>query len=67
MSTKLKLMGVDVASLGDAHGITPGSRSYQFSDERRQVYKKLVVSGDGSNCSAACWWAMPANTARCCR
>ncbi|WP_333679152.1 nitrite reductase large subunit NirB [Dyella sp.] len=47
MSTKLKLMGVDVASLGDAHGTTPGSRSYQFSDERRQVYKKLVVSGDG--------------------
>ncbi|GLQ99197.1 nitrite reductase large subunit NirB [Dyella mobilis] len=46
-STKLKLMGVDVASLGDAHGTTPGSRSYQFSDERRQVYKKLVVSEDG--------------------
>jgi nitrite reductase (NADH) large subunit len=47
MSTKLKLMGVDVASIGDAHGATPGSRSYQFSDERRQVYKKLVVSEDG--------------------
>jgi nitrite reductase (NADH) large subunit len=47
MSTKLKLMGVDVASIGDAHGDTPGSRVYQFSDERRQVYKKLVVSGDG--------------------
>ena len=47
MSTKLKLMGVDVASIGDAHGATPGARSYQFSDERRQVYKKLVVSEDG--------------------
>jgi nitrite reductase (NADH) large subunit len=47
MSTKLKLMGVDVASIGDAHGATPGSRSYQFSDGRRQVYKKLVVSEDG--------------------
>ena len=47
MSTKLKLMGVDVASIGDAHGATPGSFSYQFSDERRQVYKKLVVSEDG--------------------
>ncbi|WP_133662933.1 nitrite reductase large subunit NirB [Paraburkholderia sp. BL10I2N1] len=47
MSTKLKLMGVDVASIGDAHGKTPGSRSYQFSDERRQVYKKLVVSDCG--------------------
>ncbi|MGA7812030.1 nitrite reductase large subunit NirB, partial [Caballeronia sp.] len=47
MSTKLKLMGVDVASIGDAHGTTPGSRSYQFSDERKQVYKKLVVSECG--------------------
>ncbi|HEX7340464.1 MAG TPA: nitrite reductase large subunit NirB [Rhodanobacteraceae bacterium] len=47
MSTKLKLMGVDVASLGDAHGTTPSSRSYQFSDGRRQIYKKLVVSADG--------------------
>ncbi|HUA79205.1 MAG TPA: nitrite reductase large subunit NirB [Dyella sp.] len=47
MSTRLKLMGVDVASIGDAHGTTPGSRSYQFSDERRQIYKKLVVSEDG--------------------
>lgn len=47
MSTKLKLMGVDVASIGDAHGATPGSRSYQFTDERRQVYRKIVVSGCG--------------------
>jgi nitrite reductase (NADH) large subunit len=47
MSTKLKLMGVDVASIGDAHGKTPGSRSYQFSDERKQVYKKLIVSDCG--------------------
>ncbi|MPW21859.1 nitrite reductase large subunit [Paraburkholderia sp. CNPSo 3157] len=47
MSTKLKLMGVDVASIGDALGKTPGSRTCQFSDERKQVYKKLVVSGCG--------------------
>ncbi|WP_090812632.1 nitrite reductase large subunit NirB [Paraburkholderia tuberum] len=47
MSTKLKLMGVDVASIGDAHGKTPGSRTYQFSDELKQVYKKLVVSECG--------------------
>jgi nitrite reductase (NADH) large subunit len=46
-STKLKLMGVDVGSIGDAHGQTPGSRTYQFSDERKQVYKKLVVSECG--------------------
>jgi nitrite reductase (NADH) large subunit len=47
MSTKLKLMGVDVASIGDAHGTTPGSRAYQYTDERRQVYKKIVVTEDG--------------------
>ncbi|MGF6633271.1 nitrite reductase (NADH) large subunit [Paraburkholderia sp. MM6662-R1] len=48
-STKLKLMGVDVASIGDAHGNTPGSRTYQFSDERKQIYKKLVVSDCGKH------------------
>ncbi|MGV3741180.1 MAG: nitrite reductase large subunit NirB [Burkholderiaceae bacterium] len=47
MSTKLKLMGVDVASIGDALGTTPGSRVYQFNDERKQVYKKIVVSECG--------------------
>ena len=47
MSTKLKLMGVDVASIGDPHGTTAGSRSYQFTDERKQVYKKIVVSECG--------------------
>ncbi len=47
MSTKLKLMGVDVASVGDAHAATAGAQSYSFVDERKQVYKKLVVSGDG--------------------
>ena len=47
MSTKLKLMGVDVASIGDPHGAVEGSRSYQFTDERKQVYKKIVVSDCG--------------------
>ncbi|WP_295522683.1 nitrite reductase large subunit NirB [uncultured Pseudacidovorax sp.] len=48
MSTKLKLMGVDVASIGDAHGRTAGSRSFQYVDEIKQVYKKIVVSADGT-------------------
>ena len=47
MSTKLKLMGVDVASIGDPHAAAHGSRSYQFTDERKQVYKKIVVSACG--------------------
>jgi len=47
MSTKLKLMGVDVASIGDAMGKTPGCRSFQYVDEIKQVYKKIVTSADG--------------------
>src|SRR3984893_361361 len=46
MSTKLKLLGVDVASIGDAHAAAPGARAYSFIDERREVYKKLVVTAD---------------------
>ena len=49
MSTKLKLMGVGVASLGDAHAASSGARSYSFIDERKQQYKKLVVSEDGKH------------------
>jgi nitrite reductase (NADH) large subunit len=47
MSTKLKLLGVDVASIGDAHARTPGAQCYTYSDGVGQVYKRLVVSADG--------------------
>lgn len=47
MSTKLKLLGVDVASFGDAHGRTPDAQSYQWTDGPNQTYKKIVVSHDG--------------------
>jgi nitrite reductase (NADH) large subunit len=47
MSTKLKLLGVEVASIGDAHCATPGSKAYAFTDEVRSIYKKLVVDADG--------------------
>ncbi len=43
MSTKLKLLGIDVASFGDAQGRTPGSQSYQWTDGPGQIYKKIVV------------------------
>jgi nitrite reductase (NADH) large subunit len=46
MSTKLKLMGVDVCSIGDAHASTPGALNYVFTDEAAGVYKKLVVAED---------------------
>ena len=46
MSTKLKLLGVDVASIGDAHGNTPGCRNLAWLDEDNEVYKKIVISED---------------------
>ena len=46
MSTKLKLLGVDVASVGDAHGNTPGCKSYTYSNDVDEVYKRIIVSAD---------------------
>ncbi|MBS3963194.1 MAG: nitrite reductase large subunit NirB [Methylomonas sp.] len=46
MSTKLKLMGVDVASIGDAQARAPGALIYTYQDGRAEVYKRLVVSAD---------------------
>jgi nitrite reductase (NADH) large subunit len=47
MSTKLKLLGVDVASFGDAHAVTDGAHEIVWDDPRTDVYKKVVVSADG--------------------
>lgn len=47
MSTKLKLMGVDVGSIGDAHGRSHDSLSYVYQNPKDGVYKKLVTSADG--------------------
>jgi nitrite reductase (NADH) large subunit len=46
MSTKLKLMGVDVASIGDVHAKTPGALVYSYQDGRAEIYKRMVVSSD---------------------
>ncbi len=46
MSAKLKLLGVDVGGIGDAHGRTPGSQSFVYLDETKEVYKRLVISQD---------------------
>jgi len=47
MSTKLKLLGVDVGSIGDSKGLAEDSNAFVFSDERDDVYKRLNVSSDG--------------------
>ncbi|WNW09823.1 nitrite reductase large subunit NirB [Pseudomonas sp. DTU_2021_1001937_2_SI_NGA_ILE_001] len=46
MSTKLKLLGVDVGSIGDAHGALAGAVSYRYIDEATASYRRLVVSAD---------------------
>jgi nitrite reductase (NADH) large subunit len=46
MSTKLKLLGVDVASFGDAHGTTDGALEVVHNDPIAGRYAKLVVSDD---------------------
>jgi nitrite reductase (NADH) large subunit len=48
MSTKLKLLGVDVASFGDAHAQSAGALELVWADHVSGVYKKLVVSDDAS-------------------
>ncbi|MEV0374748.1 nitrite reductase large subunit NirB [Streptomyces sp. NPDC050636] len=47
LSTKLKLLGVDVASFGDAHGTTDGCLDVVYADSRSGVYKKLVIGSEG--------------------
>ncbi len=46
MSTKLKLLGVDVASFGDAFGLEGGAHTLRLIDNVAGVYKQLVVSAD---------------------
>jgi nitrite reductase (NADH) large subunit len=46
LSTKLKLLGVDVASFGDALAVTPGALEVVVSDPIGGTYSKLVLSDD---------------------
>ena len=46
MSTKLKLIGTDVASFGEIEA-KDGAREIMINDAHANIYKKLVVSADG--------------------
>ncbi len=48
MSTKLKLLGVDVASIGDAQMQTKGAQEMVLQDSVAGIYKKLVVDETGT-------------------
>jgi len=47
MSTKLKLIGVDVASFGDAFVTEPDCRTIVFEDTHKGIYKRINISADG--------------------
>lgn len=47
MSTKLKLIGVDVASFGDAFISEPDCRTIVFEDTHKGVFKRINISNDG--------------------
>jgi nitrite reductase (NADH) large subunit len=47
-STKLKLLGVDVASFGDALATTEGALEVTVNDPVARTYSKLVVSADAT-------------------
>lgn len=46
LSTKLKLLGVDVASFGDAMGLTENCLEVAVNDAVKRTYAKLVLSDD---------------------
>ena len=48
LSTKLKLMGVDVASFGENFADATTTRSIVFEDPFQGVYKKLIFNRDGT-------------------
>jgi nitrite reductase (NADH) large subunit len=47
MSTKLKLIGVDVASFGDPFAAEPECGTIVFADRHKGIYKRINVSRDG--------------------
>ncbi|HEX8608000.1 MAG TPA: nitrite reductase large subunit NirB, partial [Pedobacter sp.] len=49
MSTKLKLIGVDVASFGDHFITEPDCRSIIFEDRNKGIYKRINITNDGQH------------------
>ncbi len=46
-ATRLKLLGVEVASFGDVHARADGARVVLWDDEARGVVKRVVLDNDG--------------------
>jgi nitrite reductase (NADH) large subunit len=68
MSTKLKLHGRRRGQHRRRPGQdAPRARAYQYVDERKQVYKKIVVSGSGKQLLGAVMVGDAAEYGTCCR
>ena len=66
MSTKLKLLGVDVASFGDAFASTEGALELVFAGRGGRASTRSWSSATtAGGCSAACWSATRRRTACC--
>jgi nitrite reductase (NADH) large subunit len=48
MSTKLKLIGVDVASFGDAFVEKPHCQTIVYENKAKGIYKRINISADGT-------------------
>ncbi|PWJ60611.1 nitrite reductase (NADH) large subunit [Dyadobacter jejuensis] len=48
MSTKLKLIGTDVASFGDPFLAEPECKTVRYENKAKGVYKRVNISSDGS-------------------
>ena len=71
MSTKLLLLGVDVASFGDAFATTPGSLELVFADavagSTRSWSSPSTTTATPRGCWAGSWSATRRRTAPCAR
>lgn len=47
MSTKLKLLGVDVASIGDVHTTIDAAQVFTLSNDVEQSYQRIIISEQG--------------------
>ena len=47
MSTKLKLLGVDVASIGEVHTSVDAAQVFSLSNDVEQSYQRIIVSKQG--------------------
>ncbi len=67
LSTKLKLLGVDVASFGDAHAATRAHWRSSSTTPSKAPTPSSSSPTTRQRCWAASWSAMPAATAYCAR